>query len=221
MDSFKSELIAYGDCAFLLRFETEGFSRDVCEYLQGLRREFKPQDGWIESVAAYDSLLLSFDPMRIDPTAAEQSIYQTLSKFKFEAADKGSIIEIPVHYGGEYGPDMAAIQAVSGLSVEDIIARHSGMDYLVCMMGFVPGFTFLSETDPALHHPRHATPRTHVPAGSVGIAGWQTGIYGLDSPGGWQIIGRTPLKLFDKTREDPFLVKAGDHIRFVPFKVDA
>ena len=83
-------------------------------------------------------------------------------------------------------------------------------------MGFIPGFAFLSATDKKLHAPRHATPRAKVPAGSVGIANWQTGIYGLDSPGGWQIIGRTPLSTFDAHRENPFLLKAGDHIRFVP-----
>ena len=83
-------------------------------------------------------------------------------------------------------------------------------------MGFIPGFTFLSEVDPVLHHPRHATPRAMVPAGSVGIANWQTGIYGLESPGGWQIIGRTDLAMFDPNRDEPFLVTAGDRIRFVP-----
>ncbi len=212
------DIIPYGDCAYLVRFKTKGFSRDICEFLQALRREFTPKDGWIESVAAYDSLLVSFDPMSFDPLMAERQIRKTLEKFKPQKSDSGRVIEIPVQYGGAFGPDMANIQKSSGLSQREIIQRHSEIEYLVCMMGFVPGFTFLSETDPDLHHDRHITPREHVPAGSVGIAGWQTGIYGLDSPGGWQIIGQTHLKLFDKTRNDPFLVKAGDHIRFVPFK---
>ncbi len=106
--------------------------------------------------------------------------------------------------------------ASSGLSEADIIAAHSGVTYRVCMMGFIPGFAFLSEAPKSLHHPRHAEPRLSVPAGSVGIAGWQTGIYGLESPGGWQIIGRTSLRMFDKDREAPFLLSAGDTIRFVP-----
>jgi len=130
----------------------------------------------------------------------------------------GEIIEIPIAYGDEYGPDMEAIKSVSQLSQADVIKLHSQQLYDVCMMGFIPGFAFLSEAPAELHHARHATPRQNVPAGSVGIAGWQTGIYGLDSPGGWQIIGRTPLKLFDKSRNDPFLVKAGDQIQFVPIE---
>ncbi len=212
------DISPYGDCAYLIRFETDGFSRQICEYLQSLRREFVPQAGWIESVAAYDSLLVSFDPMTFDPLQAERQIHKIIEKFKPGKSDPGRVIEIPVQYGGEFGPDMENIQKSSGLSQDEIIERHSRIEYLVCMMGFIPGFTFLSETDPELHHDRHITPREHVPAGSVGIAGWQTGIYGLDSPGGWQIIGQTHLQLFDKTRPDPFMVKAGDHIRFVPFE---
>ena len=104
------------------------------------------------------------------------------------------------------------------LSQADVIKLHSQQLYDVCMMGFIPGFAFLSEAPAELHHPRHATPRPNVRAGSVGIAGWQTGIYGQDSPGGWQIIGRTPLKIFDKSRKDLFLVKAGDQIQFVPIE---
>ena len=111
---------------------------------------------------------------------------------------------------------MAAIKKSSGLSQSEIIDLHSAREYRVCMMGFIPGFCFLSEVPTSLQHPRHSTPRANVPAGSVGIAGWQTGIYGLDSPGGWQIIGRTPLKLFDTSREDLFLMEAGDRIKFIP-----
>ena len=108
-----------------------------------------------------------------------------------------------------------------GLTPEEVIARHCGRDYLVCMMGFIPGFAFLSETDTALHIARRTDPRAHVPTGSVGLAGWQTGIYGLESPGGWQIIGRTSSVMFDPQRETPFLLNAGDWIRFVPHKASS
>ena len=111
---------------------------------------------------------------------------------------------------------MDNIKESSGLTEQEIVALHSGQTYRVCVMGFVPGFAFLSETPSPLHHPRHAAPRLSVKAGSVGIAGWQTGVYSLPSAGGWQIIGRTPLKLFDKTREEPFLLRAGDQVKFVP-----
>ena len=125
-------------------------------------------------------------------------------------------IEIPVHYGGKNGPDLEGVAKYCGIASEEVITRHCGRDYLVCLMGFIPGFTFLSETDKALHIPRRLDPRLHIPAGSVGLAGWQTGIYGLNSPGGWQIIGRTSESLFDPARDNPFFLKAGDWIRFTP-----
>ena len=102
------------------------------------------------------------------------------------------------------------------LSIDEVIAQHSAQTYRVCMMGFIPGFTFLSPAPKALHHSRLATPRAKVAAGSVGIANWQTGIYGLESPGGWQIIGRTPLSIFDAKRGPAFLLNAGDRVRFIP-----
>ena len=111
---------------------------------------------------------------------------------------------------------MERICSASKLSVDDVIKKHSGETYRVCMMGFIPGFTFLSPAPKALHHPRLETPRAKVPAGSIGIANWQTGIYGLQSPGGWQIIGQTPLSIFNANRETPFLLNAGDRVRFIP-----
>ncbi len=211
-----TDIIPYGDTAFLIRVEVDGFSRDVCQYVQDLRRIFDKEPGWIENVAGYDSLLLSFNPLILDPTEAERRIRKTLETYKQPSKKTGRIVEIPVIYGGEYGPDLEVIEQSSGLSADEVIQRHSGRDYLVCMMGFIPGFTFLSDVDPQLQHNRRATPRALVPAGSVGIAGWQTGIYGLDSPGGWQIIGKTELKMFDKKRDPAFLLEAGDNVRFVP-----
>jgi len=147
---------------------------------------------------------------------AKGTIETTILNMPAAQQTSGKIIEIPVVYGGRYGPDMAAIKKTSGLNQSQIIETHSAQAYTVCMMGFIPGFCFLSEIPAVLQHPRHSSPRAHVPAGSVGIAGWQTGIYGLNSPGGWQIIGRTPHKLFDKNREQPFLLEAGDQIKFIP-----
>ena len=126
------------------------------------------------------------------------------------------IFEIPVCYGGEYGPDIANIAEHAGLSEEEVIRVHSSRDYLIYMLGFLPGFTYLGGLDERLHTPRLANPRIRIPAGSVGIGGSQTGIYPLDSPGGWQLMGMTPVKTYDPSREMPILVEAGDYIRFVP-----
>jgi KipI family sensor histidine kinase inhibitor len=129
---------------------------------------------------------------------------------------KGKIVTIPVHYGGSCGPDLQEVAEYHGLTPAEVIALHSAVTYRVYMIGFSPGFPFLGGLDPRLHTPRKKSPREKVPAGSVGIADQQTGIYSLDSPGGWRLIGRTPLKLFDLSREEPLLLGAGDQVLFQP-----
>jgi KipI family sensor histidine kinase inhibitor len=128
------------------------------------------------------------------------------------------LVEIPVRYGGEDGPDLEAVARHAGLGPEDVVARHAGGVYSVAMLGFAPGFPYLLGLDPALATPRRATPRTRVPAGSVAIGGAQAGLYPQDSPGGWQLIGRTDLVLFDATRDPPSLLSPGDRVRFVPVR---
>ena len=124
-------------------------------------------------------------------------------------------IDIPVCYDAEFAPDLAALAAHSGLSPDEVIARHQARTYQVAMIGFAPGFPYLLGLDPALAMPRLATPRMQVTAGSVGIGGAQAGIYPAESPGGWRIIGRTPLRLFDPAREEPALLAPGQSLRFV------
>lgn len=132
------------------------------------------------------------------------------------AAEEGSrLVEIPVCYGGAFGPDLAACAARSGMAEAEFIAAHASIDYKVALIGFMPGFPYLTGLPQALAQPRRPSPRSRVPAGSVGIAGGQTGIYPLASPGGWQLIGRTPLRLFDPGRGEPSLLRAGDALRFV------
>ena len=206
----------YGDSALIITYETEGYSEAVHEQLHHLATALRAQDIWQDIVPSYKSLLCVFDLAKMSLGEASIKIEETLKTLSKSPKKKGKIIEIPVVYGGAYGPDMAAIEKSSGLTQSEIIDVHSAQDYRVCMMGFIPGFCFLSEIPAVLQHPRHKTPRDHVPAGSVGIAGWQTGIYGLDSPGGWQIIGRTPLTMFDASRKTPFLMEAGDRLRFIP-----
>jgi KipI family sensor histidine kinase inhibitor len=130
-------------------------------------------------------------------------------------------VEIPVCYGGEFGPDLAEVARLCALSEEEVIARHGAASYRVYMIGFSPGFAYLGGLDAAIAAPRRATPRTLVPAGSVGIAGLQTGIYPLATPGGWQIIGQTPKRLFLPEREAPCLLSPGDTLRFVPIGAEA
>ncbi|EDT6685107.1 5-oxoprolinase subunit PxpB [Salmonella enterica subsp. enterica] len=127
-------------------------------------------------------------------------------------------VEIPVIYGGAGGPDLAAVARHSGLSEKQVVELHASVEYVVWFLGFQPGFPYLGNLPESLHMPRRAEPRLQVPAGSVGIGGAQTGIYPLSTPGGWQLIGLTPLKLFDPMREPPVLLRPGDRVRFVPQK---
>lgn len=127
-------------------------------------------------------------------------------------------IDIPVIYGGREGPDLADVARHCGLSEKQAVERHASVDYVVWFLGFQPGFPYLGNLPDALHTPRRAEPRLKVPAGSVGIGGSQTGIYPLSTPGGWQLIGLTPLKLFDPQRDEPILLRPGDNVRFIPQK---
>lgn len=206
----------YGDHAVLVDWETDGFSPAVNDTVHGLAAKLRESRKYIEVVPGYDSLVCVFDLALRSMESTKRHIEDLLARDNFSGEHLGKLIEIPVHYGGKDGPDMETICASSKLAADDVIALHSKTDYRVCMMGFIPGFTFLSPAPKKLHHPRLATPRAKVPAGSVGIANWQTGIYGLESPGGWQIIGRTPLAIFDSEREPLFLLTAGDRVRFVP-----
>ncbi len=217
MTQLSPRISAYGDHAILVQYETDGFSHHVSDALHTLAASLRKTNIWREIVLAYNSLVVVFDSGSLTLESAKRRVEDQIMRHGNKAGKQTDrIIDIPVYYGGEDGPDMATISQSSGLSESEVIKLHSAEPYRVCMMGFIPGFTFLSEAPKKLHHPRQATPRAKVPAGSVGIANWQTGIYGLESPGGWQIIGRTPLSIFDKDREEPFLLEAGDKVRFVP-----
>ncbi|WP_371396388.1 5-oxoprolinase subunit PxpB [Fretibacter rubidus] len=206
----------YGDAAVLLSYGVEGFSDAASQAVLSLSQHFKAQSGWTDIVCGYDSIMGTFDPQVMRLGAAVNRFQLAAQSVDTLDSIAAVTVDIPVHYGSEHGPDMNAIMDASGLSEAGVIDAHAAQTYRVCMMGFVPGFTFLSPAPKALHHPRHDTPRLSVPAGSIGIAGWQTGIYGLSSPGGWQIIGRTEASIFDINRSPIFLLKAGDNLRFVP-----
>lgn len=175
-----------------------------------------PLPGMGESVPAYTSLLVHYDPLVLTWAEMETHVRQAISQLAERPAVSGRLVEIPVQYGGAAGPDLAALAARHGLSEREVISIHSQQVYRVYMIGFTPGFAYMGEVDARIATPRLESPRTVVPAGSVGIAASQTGIYPLESPGGWQIIGRTALTLFDAQRDPPSLLAMGDEVRFVP-----
>ena len=171
--------------------------------------------GVVESVPAYRSLLVYFEPLHISAPEFREAIGDLLQSLTSSELPKRRLIEIPVTYGGEFGPDLELVASHNNLSDAEVVRIHSSARYLIYMIGFMPGFPYLGGMSPNIATPRKATPRLKIPAGSVGIAGNQTGIYPAESPGGWQIIGRTPLELFHPTREPPSILQAGDYLTFV------
>ncbi|MCU0248661.1 MAG: 5-oxoprolinase subunit PxpB [Vicinamibacterales bacterium] len=172
--------------------------------------------GIVEMVPTYRSLMVHYDPMVLAREALADVIMTTAGRLPEQVREAARTVEIPVKYGGEAGPDLADVAAAAGVDEQAVAELHAGGEYVVFMLGFMPGFPYLGGLPPGLAMPRLASPRAVVPAGSVGIAGAQTGIYPTESPGGWRIIGRTPVCLFDPLRSPPALLEAGDHVRFVP-----
>lgn len=172
----------------------------------------------VEVIPAYSSLAVVFDPLGATFEEVKEKVGPLLGASA--EAFKGRRIEIPVLYGGKHGPDIEFVARYNGLGVDDVIEIHSGKTYRVHFLGFLPGFAYLSPVDERIATPRLEKPRLKVPAGSVGIAGRQTGIYPLESPGGWRLIGRTPLKLFDPTKNPPALLQPGDEVKFVAVDED-
>ncbi|KMN82091.1 allophanate hydrolase [Chromobacterium sp. LK11] len=171
--------------------------------------------GLIDVVPGMNNLTLIFDPDADDGEAWLERLRRGWTQAE-EAEPRVRRVEVPVRYGGRHGPDLAAVAAHAGLSEEAVVAAHASVDYVVYFLGFQPGFAYLGGLPERLATPRRAEPRLAVPAGSVGIGGAQTGIYPAVSPGGWQIIGRTELTLFDPRREQPSLLLPGDSVRFAP-----
>jgi len=165
----------------------------------------------------YCTIGVHFDPLQTDLAALEHAIQAEFAAIEtLDAIADRPPIEIPVQYGGAAGPDLTAVAHFAGCSEDEVIARHTQRIYRVYMLGFVPGFSYMGRVDPSIAAPRHRMPRERVPAGSVGIAGGQTGVYPVESPGGWQLIGHTTTVMFDAARSRPSLLSAGDLVRFVP-----
>ena len=179
-----------------------------------------PIRGITELVPTFCSLMVYYNPLVITFDELSTKLRSKLRDVGEADLSIRKIVPIPVCYGGEFGPDLANVAQLEGLSEDEVIAIHTERDYLIDMLGFLPGFAYLGGLDERLHTPRLAVPRTRIEPGSVGIGGAQTGIYPLASPGGWQIIGRTPLKPYDPDREEPILYAAGEYLRFVPITPD-
>jgi inhibitor of KinA len=176
-------------------------------------------DGINEIVLSYTSLIIYFDIFRTDAGTLEAMMESIDEAALLEEEIEYRVIEIPVCYGGEYGPDIGNFEE-NGLSEQEVIDMHADKEYLVYMLGFMPGFPYLGGLDEKLHKPRLETPRVRIPAGSVGIGGRQTGMYPFESPGGWNLLGRTPVPLFDPGREETILYAAGDRIIYRPIDED-
>ena len=204
------------DCAWLLRFD-DAISREVNERVHAAARALRSAalPGVVDIVPAYSSLAVLFDEPSVESRdALAERVYELALVAGSGRGVPRRTVEIPVAYGGEHGPDLAELATRLGIGADEIVRRHTAADYIVGMLGFLPGFPYLIGLDASLAAPRRATPRTRVPAGSVGIGGAQTGIYPIESPGGWQLIGRTSAVLFDARREPAVLLEPGDCLRF-------
>lgn len=183
-----------------------------------------PFPGMVEVVPSFTAVTVYYDPIQLfDPKSAVipyervlAILEEMIGQLPKRQVKEERLVEIPVCYGGSFGPDLEVVANHSGLSPEEVIAIHSSTEYLVYMIGFSPGFPYLGGMDESLATPRRSSPRLAIPKGSVGIGGAQTGIYSIESPGGWQIIGRTPQSLFQPDHPSPSLLRSGDKVRFRP-----
>ena len=220
-----SESVLYyplGDSTAVIELGNE-ISEDVQQHI-ALIGSFLDEysfEGFIEYVPAFTTVTIFYNPLLTDYETVEALLKEMLKEIREEEVNATPVtIEIPVLYGGEQGPDLSFVAAYAGLSEATVIDLHTSAVYLVHMIGFAPGFPYLGGLNEKIAVPRKESPDAKIPAGSVGIAGVQTGIYPIETPGGWQIIGQTPLKLFDAERNPPALLKAGNRLRFVAITED-
>ena len=203
-------IVPLGDSALVVALPGEAAAHALAAAL-----EREPPPGATDIVAAFATVTVFYDRPRAEAAAQlHEKLAGLTAAVEGGASPPPRTVEIPVCYTGEHAPDLAAVAAHTGLSAAEVIALHAGAAYHVRAIGFAPGFPYLGGLPEKLATPRRATPRTHVPAGAVGIGGAQTGVYPLASPGGWNLIGRTPLRLFDPARTEPALLRAGDHVKF-------
>ena len=206
---------AAGDSALLIEFQQTIDSRINARAI-ALAEKLRRRCGTAvrDAVVGYATLTVYFDPLVVDGAWMEAEARDAAAVMDDIQVAGGSEIDVPVCYGGEFGPDIADVAAFGGCSEQEVIALHVTTPYRVYMVGFVPGFAYMAAVDQRIAAPRRAAPRAAVPCGAVAIAGGQTGIYPAVTPGGWNIIGRTPLKPYDPERRTPFLLQPGDTVKF-------
>ncbi len=215
-------ILVAGDSALLVELGDEIDPAVNCQvHALALALERGAMPGLGEVVPSYCSLLVHYDPLVCDCSAVEAFVLEAVARCDLAHLPEPRTVEIPTVYGETYGPDIAFVATHNGLSVDDVIERHAGATYTVYMLGFAPGFAYLGGLPEELVTPRLPTPRQAVPAGSVGIAGAQTGVYPIETPGGWRLIGRTPISLFDPVADPPALLRPGDRVRFVPISPES
>ena len=211
----KPRFLLAGDRGLLVEFGAAidpEINRKVRQIFLSL--EETPIEGVIEVIPTYRSILIAYNPFQTDPETLKREILDrenNLDKWEILLPET---VEIQVAYGDEFGPDLEFVAQYNKLTPEEVIQIHTSGTYLIYMIGFTPGFPFLGGLSEKIFTPRLEKPRQLVPAGSVGIANNQTGIYSIDSPGGWQLIGKTPIKLYDPTGSPPILLKAGNYLKF-------
>jgi inhibitor of KinA len=213
-------IVPAGDAALIVEFEeridpiVNAQTIAVADALQSASL-----GGVRDVVPTFRSVAVYFDPLRTNYDALIAAIEAAATRPPPDVSHDPHPVRIPVCYGGDdFGPDLGRVAAFAHMSDTEVIRAHAGVTYRVFMVGFVPGFAYMGVVDPRIAMPRHSTPRVRVPLGSVGIAGVQTGVYPAETPGGWQVIGRTPVKPFDAQRPEPFLLKAGDSVEFFPIE---
>lgn len=196
----------------------EGIHDSVSARVRGLAYliEHQGKKGFGEVILGYKALLVHYDPMVFTYREVVAELEKMVEEISTAALPPSRLVEIPTLYGDKWGPDLEDVAEYNGLTPEEVISIHSNTDYLVYFLGFTPGFPFLGGMSEKIATPRLPSPRLSIPAGSVGIANNQTGLYPTASPGGWRLIGRTPLRFYDPSSEQPFLLQAGDHVRFIP-----
>ena len=210
-------VVPVGESALLVEMG-DSISNDINHRILTIDQQLQQRRilGVVEWIPAYSSILVLFDPAQTTEPAVCRWLDDCLTHQEEQILVDTRKIEIPVRYGGQDGPDLNFVADYHGLTPAQVVEKHAAQVYRVAMMGFTPGFAYLMGLDPDLATPRLTTPRTRVPAGSVGIADQQTGIYPLDSPGGWQIIGKTERLLFNPNQVPYFLLSPGDQVRFIP-----
>jgi len=213
----ESRFLLMGDRGLLLEFGDE-ISAEVNEKVRRMALAIQAEsiEGMIETVPTYRSLLVLYNPLILPADELKKRLIRLEEELKQTSFPDPKLTKIPVLYGGAYGPDLEGVARHHQISPEEVVRLHCSKPYFIYMIGFMPGFPYMGELPDTLITPRLKTPRLSVPAGSVAIAQKQTGIYPMESPGGWQIVGRTPIKLFDPEKDPPALLQMGDLVQFYP-----